>query len=78
MSRTKNQRQKVLGWLRDGRSLTSLEALSRFGCLRLASRIAELKKMGFPVEKEMISVESGAHVARYFLTTSREEKMEVA
>lgn len=78
MSRTKNQRRLVLEHLESGKSLTSLEALTRFGCLRLASRIAELKKMGFPVGKEMVLVESGAHVAKYFLTQSREGKMEVA
>lgn len=78
MSRTKNQRRLVLEHLESGKSLTSLEALTRFGCLRLAARIAELRKMGVSIEKETIPVESGARVARYFLAESREEKMEVA
>lgn len=76
MSRTKNQNRMILEHLESGSSITSLEALAKFGCLRLAARIAELRRMGFSIGKEMVPVESGAHVAEYFL--NREEKMEVA
>ena len=76
MSRVKNQRQMVLAHLESGSSITSLEALTKFGCLRLAARIEELRRMGFSIGKEMVPVESGARVAEYFL--NREEKMEVA
>ncbi len=67
MTRTKNQRQVILDFLTTGHSLTSLEALERFGCFRLASRISELRKLGHKIPKEIITTESGARIARYYL-----------
>jgi hypothetical protein len=67
MTRTKNQRQEILDFLTTGHSLTSLEALEKFGCLRLASRISELRKLGHKIPKEMVTTENGACVARYYL-----------
>ena len=40
------QRQRVLDYIRDFGSITSYEANKDLGVTRLASRIAELKKMG--------------------------------
>lgn len=49
-----NQRQTILKYLQKGKKLTSLQALNKFGCFRLASRISELKQMGYPIRKEMV------------------------
>ena len=40
------QTQRILIYLKTGKSLTPLEALQKFGCLRLAARIADLRRDG--------------------------------
>lgn len=44
-----SQRDAILKALQQGDCLTSLDALERFGCARLAARIAEIKRLGHPV-----------------------------
>lgn len=39
-----SQEQRILAFLRSGRSLTPAAALARFGSFRLASRIFSIKK----------------------------------
>ena len=63
----RTQRELVRAVLEQGESLTSLEALRRFGIARLASRICELKKRGFPVRRRMLRTAKGANIAQYFL-----------
>ena len=36
-------------------SITSLEAMQEYGIMRLASRITDLKKAGYPIRREMVS-----------------------
>ena len=43
------QTQRILIYLKTGKSLTPLEALNKFGCLRLAARIADLRKDGHTI-----------------------------
>lgn len=43
------QTQRILIYLKTGKSLTPLEALQKFGCLRLAARIADLRKDGHTI-----------------------------
>jgi hypothetical protein len=40
---TKNQTNRILRYLRTGRGITAISALTRFGCMRLAARIEELR-----------------------------------
>ena len=49
------QCEKVLRHLEDYGSITSLTAMQEYGIMRLASRISDLKQMGVPIEKEMVS-----------------------
>ncbi len=44
-----SQEQMILNHLEKGLSITSLEALKMFGCLRLSSRIHELKLRGYDI-----------------------------
>ena len=60
----------ILAYLRTGAKLTPLEALDRFGCFRLGARIWDLKRAGHPIDKRMIEVESGKHVAEYWLASN--------
>ena len=56
---TKNTRptqaKQILNWLKQGHSLTGLDALRRFGCFRLGARIYELKKQNYPITKKMVT-----------------------
>ena len=63
-------------FLDQGKTLTSMEALTKFRCFRLASRINDLKKAGYPVAKRMIEIDSGKKVAQYFKETSNEQMEE--
>lgn len=40
-----SQEQKILAYLKDGHTLTPLEALNKYGCFRLAARINALCTM---------------------------------
>lgn len=62
-----NQRFKILSLLQDGQTITSLDALDRFGCMRLASRISELKRKGIPIRSRFIKTENGKQVKEYWL-----------
>jgi hypothetical protein len=61
------QNGRILAHLKHGRTLTSLEALEWFKCFRLASRIHDLKKAGYDVQKRMIKTAGGKSVAEYYL-----------
>ena len=67
---TESQKKLILDWLSDGNVITSLQALNRFGCMRLACRISDLKSEGFPITKEMIEV-NGKRVAQYWLQRAK-------
>ena len=49
------QCERVLRHMKDYGSITSAEAMTEYGIMRLASRISDLKKLGFPIRKEMVS-----------------------
>ena len=46
----KTQEESILRWLDEGQELTPMQALNSFGCFRLASRIWNLRKKGYPIE----------------------------
>jgi hypothetical protein len=49
--------------------LTALEALQRFGCMRLAPRVLELRRQGHQIKCTMVPVgPRHKRVARYWLT----------
>nr|DAU66711.1 MAG TPA: helix-turn-helix domain protein [Caudoviricetes sp.] len=47
------QCQRIIKYMTDFGSITSLEAMQDLGCMRLASRICDLKKDGFKIEKNI-------------------------
>jgi len=61
------QYERILKCLKSGQTLTPLEALERFGCLRLGARVYDMKKNGVPVKSEPIKVGERKWVARYSL-----------
>ncbi len=60
------QTDRILTWLRMGHSLTPLEALDRFQCMRLAAVVFSLKKLGWQIRTIMINNDAtGKRYARY-------------
>ena len=51
-----SQQDHILAFLRAGGRLTPKEALSRFGCFRLAARIYDLKAEGHDIQERMVVV----------------------
>lgn len=49
------QCERVFRHIQDYGSITSAEAIQEYGIYRLASRISDLKKLGVPINKEMVS-----------------------
>lgn len=48
-----SQCNKVLHFIETEGSITPLDALREFGCMRLASRVSDLKRKGYPITREM-------------------------
>ena len=64
------QAQKVLAYIKENGFITPLEAIRDLGVMRLASRITDLKNMGYAIESENISVKTRdgkTHVKKYWL-----------
>ena len=62
-----SQNAMILEWMDKGNTITSLQALDMFGCLRLASRIFDLRERGHNIKKEKVTLPSGKMVTRYSL-----------
>lgn len=68
----KTQNEMILKHLQTHkRGLTAMQALDKFGCMRLASRISDLRRMGYDIGREMIAVKNRdgdtCYVANYKL-----------
>lgn len=65
------QNQRILDYIDQFGSITQLEALRDLGVMRLASRISDLRKQGFPIKSEIESVENRfgekCHIKRYMV-----------
>lgn len=47
------QCDKVLEYMKRFGSITQIQALSDIGCMRLASRISDLRQQGYPIGRRM-------------------------
>lgn len=64
------QAEMILAYMKDHGGITARQALNEFGCMRLASRIHDLRTAGYMIETEYVKVRSrhgNAVVARYTL-----------
>lgn len=66
------QTDLIRAHLEAGGEITPLEALDRFGCLRLAARIRDLRRDGLEIES-MTGEANGKRFARYRLVIGRRE-----
>lgn len=48
------QGQRILRHLEDYQTITSAEAMNEYGIMRLASRINDLRRQGYPIKTEMV------------------------
>lgn len=48
------QRDMILQYIQDNGSITAYEAVKEIGCLQLAARLCELKKLGYRFDKTRI------------------------
>ena len=65
----KTQRERVVDYIAEFGSITALEAIRDIGCYRLASRVSELRKLGYPIitepEKVLNRYGGTSRIARY-------------
>jgi hypothetical protein len=59
-----SQSDKILKHLKTGAPLTPIDALTKFGCFRLAARIKDLREIGYRINTHSI-VKNGKKFASY-------------
>lgn len=52
------QCQRILDYMREYGSINAIEALRDLGCMRLASRISDLRRQGYPIESKTETVKN--------------------
>jgi len=65
-----SQAKEILTALKGGERLTPLDALNRFGCMRLASRISALKQEGNTIYTRTIK-DGKKSYAEYWMTVEQ-------
>lgn len=58
MSTKMTQNQRIVDYMQEFGSITQLDALRDLGVMRLASRISDLIKQGYPIVSEMETVKN--------------------
>ena len=65
------QNERILSYIREFGSITQLEALQDLGVMRLASRISDLRSLGYPIVSDIETVRNRygekCHIKRYRL-----------
>ena len=80
VERKPTQNERILKYISDFGSITQLEALADLGIMRLASRISDLKMLGYDIDSNYISVKNRygekCKIKRYFLKKSIDKQTE--
>lgn len=63
--RVLSQRDRILKWLLSGKTITTIQAITKFGCTRLSARIREIKDMGHVIDGDMVPTKLGTAVKKY-------------
>ena len=76
MSVKAKQTERVLAYMRQHGSITQYDAMVDLGVMRLASRISDLKKQGYPITGKMEAVKNRygerCHIKRYSEITTEQ------
>lgn len=60
------QCEKILAYINENGSITPLDALREFGCMRLSSRVNDLKRAGYAIVSEMeTKINKNGDIVRY-------------
>ena len=62
-----SQNKQIADYLNKGKKLTTIDALNKFGCFRLAARIADLRNKGMNIVTNTIKLENKKQIAQYWL-----------
>ena len=60
-----SQNKQIADYLNKGKKLTTLDALSKFGCFRLAARISDLRNDGMNIKTTIVKLKNKKQVAQY-------------
>ena len=60
-----SQCENILHHMKLHGSITEMEALNRYGCFRLASRINDLKRQGYIIQAKAIKTATGKTISEY-------------
>lgn len=52
------QVDRILDYIKEFGSITTLEAMTEIGCLRLGARISEMRKSGIDIKDEQVCVKN--------------------
>ena len=70
------QAERILDYMGEFGGITQLEALRDLGCMRLASRISDLRRQGHSITSERVAVKNRygetCHIKRYRLEGDNE------
>jgi len=67
MNTNPTQAELILNHLQECGFITPLDALNLYGSFRLAARVHELKKQGYPIKSVPWTTPGGAIVSKYVL-----------
>ncbi len=65
----RSQADRILDHMATGKAITPLQALKRFGCMRLGARIYQLKQEGHRISTDLVR-KGGKTVAEYRLNAN--------
>ena len=75
------QTEKIRKYMLENGSITAVDAMREFGCMRLAARIDEMIKGGEDIRKTMVADRNRygekVHYARYSLATPVQMKLPI-
>ncbi len=67
MKQLTGQNRAILLYLESGGSLSTIDALEKFGSFRLSARIKDLRDLGHNIQTDWFTTPNGKKVARYFI-----------
>ena len=67
MADKRTQQKAILEYMKQGNVLTPIKALSIAGTMKLATRVGELIRQGYPIVKEWYTTPGGKKVMSYRL-----------
>lgn len=67
METGKAQNAVIRNHLESGNRITAIEALNFYQCMRLASRICDLRHEGLNIQKRTKMLKNGKRIAEYYL-----------